>query len=217
MIDLPTARSDTARRLWAEHLRCRMDALRLNDAGGISDVFEGLAAFCEQHPYMAGHTLSLLMARSFCAAGNRDAAVRVLQNDQVHCRYAEPWLDALSAEYPFPDLYPLFSTRVLRPFRLATAGSRAVWVLDLRKIALTDADRHEMILQQTLRVLVENVSNVWKKAEGQGTLVVKGLVRLCSLVRPELPQMTGYLQDILCRCADRNGWSAVPSVLLFDL
>lgn len=221
MIDSQTARSDTARRLWAEHLQRQIEALNLSDCSTAHEISEGLAAFCEQHPYVAGRTLSLLMARSFCATGNRDAAARVLENDQAHCRYAERWLEALSAEYPFPDLYPLFSSRVLRPFRLATAGSRAVWVLDLRKISLSDADRHEMILMKTLRVLVENVSNVWKKTDGQGTLVIKGLSSLTGFIPlvsgSSSSQIPGYLQGVLRRCAARNGWADVPSLLLLEL
>jgi hypothetical protein len=222
MIDPQTARSDSTRRLWAGHVQRVFETLHLNDRGEAVEISEGLAAFCEQHPHVTQQTLSLLMARSFCATGNCDAAVCVLQADHTHCRYAEPWVEALSAKYPFPELYPLFNTRVLRPLRLATAGSRAVWVLDLGKVHLSEADRHEMILLKTLRTLTEKVSNVWEKADGQGTLVIKGLSRLTNLVqlssaemRPS--QITGYLQNVLRRRSERSGWGSVPSILLLDL
>lgn len=220
MIDQQTARSDAARRVWAGHVRRLFETLQLVDRDA-DEISEGLAAFCEQQPHMAGHMLSLLMARSFCAIGDLDAALCVLQHDHTYNRHTELWLEVLSAEYSFPDLHPLFNARALRPLRLATAGQRAVWVLDLKKVALLEADRHEMILLQTLRVLAEKVSNVWRKTDGQGTLVVKGLSHLAAFIHPSSEicssQITGYLQDILCRCASRNGWKSVPSVLLLDL
>ena len=170
---------------------------------------------------MPAHTLSLLMARSFCATGDPDAADRILRHDRAHRTHTESWMAALSAEYPFPELYPLFSSRAFRPLRLNTVGGENIWVLDLEKVALSDADRHEMILLQTLRVLTEKVSNVWEKPAGRGTLVVKGLPRLTAFIRPgagrTAPKMIGYLQDVLRRRADHNGWSCVPSVLLLDL
>ena len=228
MIDRHATRAHSARRLWVGTVQRLFEALDLHERKTAPDVSESLAVFCEQHPHMPGHTLSLLMARSFCVVGDRDAAGRVLLHDRAHRTHADSWLEVLSGEYPFPELYPLFSTRVLRPLRLQTVGKEAVWVLDLEKMHLSEADRHEMILLQTLRMLTEKVSNVWKpvppkaaKQGGQGTLVVKGLPRVTDFLRQRTgcaaPQMIGYLQDVLHRCARRNGWSSTPSVLLLDL
>jgi len=221
MIDQVATRAHSARRLWFGTIQRLFQTLDLNERETASEISESLAAFCEQHPHMPDHTLSLLMARSFCATGDRAAADCVLRHDSAHSHHTNAWLDVLSAEYPFPDLYPLFSSRALRPLRLKTVGEKTTWVLDLEKFHLSDANRHEMILMQTLRVLTEKVSNVWKKADGRGTLVIKGHSRISNLTYPRCgraaPQMISYLQDILQRCAKRNGWSAVPSVLLLDL
>ncbi|MBC8206441.1 MAG: hypothetical protein ISR84_03395 [Kiritimatiellales bacterium] len=228
MIDPYATRAPSARQLWSGYVQHLVEALDLHERETASDVSESLAVFCEQHPHMPEHTLSLLMARSFCVAGDSYAAGRVLLHDRAHRRYADSWLEVLSVKYPFPELYPLFSSRALRPLRLQTVGREATWVLDLGKINLSEADRHEMILWRTLRVLTESASNVWKsvppkavKPDGCGTLVVKGLPHLASFIRPRAgriaPQMIDYLQDVLSRCAERNGWSSTPSVLLLDL
>ncbi len=221
MIDQHVTRARSARRLWSGYVQQLFEALNLHERETALEISESLAVFCEQHPHMSAQTLSLLMARSFCATGDRAAACQVLHHDHAHRTHADSWLDVLSAKYPFPELYPLLSSRALRPLRLKTVGEETTWVLDLEKIQLSDADRHEMILLQTLRVLTEKVSTVWKNPNGKGTLVVKGLPRVSNFIRPRAgrvaPQMIGYLQDVLCRCAERNGWSSVPSVLLLDL
>jgi len=218
MIDSHARSSRTARGLWSGTVRGLFQTLELHDRPAAEEISESLAVFCEQHPHMPGHTLSLLMARTFCMTGDREAARRILNHDRAHCRHVDSWLNALAADYSFPELYPLFSASVLRPLSLSSAGR--TWVLDLDAIQLSEADRHEMILLQTLRVLTEKVSNVWKKTDGQGTLGVKGLRRLTCFVRPHGAQTTvrlfSHVQDVLTRCAKQNGWAYAPNVLQID-
>jgi len=217
MIDTHQSRRLEERQLWSGYVQHLFQTLEINDRAAAPDITESLAVFCQQNTRMPEHTLSLLMARSFCATGDAEAAGRILRHDRSHRPHAESWLEVLSSEYPFPELYPLFSSRALRPQNLTSAGS--VWVLDLDKIRLTDADRHELILFQTVRVLTEKVSSVWKKSSGQGTLGIKGLARLTKFVRGRQParQLTGHIHDVLALRAQKNGWSAAPSVLLVDL
>jgi hypothetical protein len=129
----------------------------------------------------------------------------------------DSWLEVLSLEYPFPELYPLFSTRILRPRRLTSAG--ALWILDFGKIQLTDADCHELILFQTVRVLTEKVSNVWNGTNGGGTLGIKGMFRLTKRFRERRisPRLLNHIRDVLGCCAQKKGWSRTPSVLCLDL
>ena len=221
MIDRQATRESATRRLWSGTVQRLFQTLDLSERETATDVSETLAVFCEQQPHMPGHTLSLLMARSFCVAGDRDAAGRVLLHDRAHRTHADSWLEVLSVEYPFPELYPLFSSRALRPLRLKTVGEQTTWVLDLNRIHLAEADRHEMILFQTLRTLAETASNVWNQTGGQGTLVVNGLSRFSSSPatsrRKNISQALDYLQEVFQRRAVLNGWSFVPSVLLLDL
>ncbi len=168
---------------------------------------------------MPERSLSLLMARSFCVIGDSTAAKRVLCHDPLHQFHAESWLNVLTDQYPFPELYPLFSARVLRPQDLNSVGR--AWVLDFDVVPLSESDRHELILFQTVRVLTEKVSNVWKKSNGQGALGVKGLRRLTRFIRSRgvqtNAQLFDHIHDVLTRCSVENGWPQVPTLLQLDL
>ncbi len=216
MIDTHQSRRHAERRLWSGYVNRLFQTLEIHDRASAPDITESLAVFCQHHSHIPARALSLLMARSFCITGDAEAAGRILRHDRTHRSHAESWLEVLSADYPFPELYPLFSSRALHPQHLASAGS--VWVLDFNQIRLTEADRHELLLFQTVRVLTEQVSNVWKKSDGRGTLGVKGLPRLIRFVRDRKAarQLPGHIRDVLALRAQKNGWTNVPTVLLFD-
>lgn len=216
MIDTHQSRQLDGRRLWSGHVRRLLRTINVDEHVSAADITESLAVFCQRHEYVPEHSLFLLIARSFCAAGDADAAGLVLRNNHAYRPHTESWLEVLSAGYPFPELYPLFSSRALRPQSLASAGT--LWVLDFDKVRLTDADRHELILFQTARVLAEKISSVWKRSAGQGTLGIKGLERLTrSAGRHTAQRLSGHIRDVLARCARKNGWTDVPDVLLLDL
>jgi hypothetical protein len=174
---------------------------------------ESVAAFCQDCGEVSDHSLSLLMARSLFTVGEMNAAAQVLKSDRLHGSYTESWMSILSSEYPFPELYPLFASRALRPLKLTV--SEALWVLDFNRIKRTNADDTELALFQTLRRLIETVSNLWKKENGCGTLGLKGLDSFVSSIgiRP----FVDHVQAVLHRCARENRWEQAPSVLLIDL
>lgn len=216
MIDTHQSRQLAERQLWSGYVQKLFQTLEISGRAAAPDITESLAVFCQHHARLPKQTLSLLMARSFCVTGDAEAAERILRHDRAHRPHAESWLEVLSAGYPFPELYPLFSSRALRPQSLTSAGS--VWVLDLDRIQLTEADRHELILFQTVRVLTEKVSNVWKQSNGRGTLGIKGLARLAQFARRQpSQQLLNHICDVLALRAQKNSWTNVPAVLLFDL
>jgi len=219
MIDTLQRRAYTSRTLWSGTIQRLFQTLELQDHVAASEISESLAVFCQEQPRMPERSLSLLMARSFCAMGDSEAAERVLYHDRSHHRHAESWLNVLTAQYPFPELYPLFSARIVRPQDLNSAGQ--AWVLDFDAITLSAADRHELILFQTVRLLTENISNVWKKSKGQGTLGVNGLRTWARFLHPQgarmNAQLLAHIGDVLARCAQENGWTQPPTVLQIDL
>ncbi len=219
MIDTHQSRTHTSRQLWSGTIQRLFQTLELQDHTAASEISESLAVFCQAQPRMPERSLLLLMARAFCAIGDSDAAERVLCHDPAHQSHADSWMNVLTAHYPFSELYPLFSARVLRPQDLSSVGQ--TWVLDFDSITLSEADRHELILFQTVRVLTEKVSNVWKKSNGQGTLGVKGLRRLTRFTHPRNTkksiQLLDYISDVLIRCSAQNGWVQPPTILQFDL
>ena len=219
MIDAYQSRTQTSRHLWSGTIQRLFQTLELQDHAAAPEILESLAVFCQEQPRMPRRSLSLLMARSFCVIGDSEAAERVLRHDRTHQTHVDSWLNILTAQYPFPELYPLFSARVLRPQVLNSVG--CAWVLDFDAVDLSEADRHELILFQTVRVMTEKVSNVWKKSTGQGTLGIKGLRRLTHFMRPRSVQMStqlfDHIRDVLIRCANENGWDQTPAVLQIDL
>jgi hypothetical protein len=216
MIDMHQSRRLADRRLWSGTVQQLFRTLELDGRAAAPEISESLAVFCQNRAHMPARTLSLLMARSFCAAGDTEAAERILRHDRAHGPHTASWLEVLSADYPFPELYPLFSSRALHPQYFASAGT--VWVLDFGKVRQTEADRHELIIFRTVRILTEQVSNVWKKSDGCGTLGVKGLSRLTQFVRNRRIscQLPGHLCAVLALRARRNGWTNVPEVLFFN-
>lgn len=217
MMDLHQSRRLDERRLWSGYVQQLFQTLDLGDRATAQEVGESVAVFCQQHANVSAHALSLLMARSFCVTGDAEAAGRILYHDRESRPHAGSWLEVLSAGHPFPELYPLFSARALRPQSLSSAGT--LWVLDYDKVQLSEADRHELILLQTVRVLTEKISSVWKKSGGQGTLGVKGLPRLMRFVRGRrgAPQLPRHIEAVLALCARKNGWRHTPAVLFLDL
>lgn len=209
MIDALSAQP--ARRLWSGTVQQLFRSVGLDTHRTAPEISESLAVFCEEHPRISAQNLSLLMARSFVMIGDADAAGRVLRHDRAHSPHAENWLTALSGEYPFPEIFPLFAARAFRPLHLHSAANEPTWLLDFNCIQLTDADRHEMILLQTVRVLTEKVSNVWKKTNGRGVLVVKGLCRLA-----DPPQLLRHMHAVLDRVAKQHGWTDRPALLQMD-
>ena len=217
MIDVHQNCRLSERRVWSGHVQQLFQTLGLDGRASAADITESLAVFCQHYAHMPRHTLSLLMARSFCISGDVEAAERILHHDREHRAHTDSWLEVLAAGCPFPELYPLFSARALRPQKMSSTG--IIWVLDFDRIQLTESDRHELILFQTVRVLAEKVSSVWNKADGQGTLGIKGIARLARFVRGRQPahQLRDHLCDVLTHRAQKNGWSHTPSVLLLDL
>ena len=139
MIDTHQSRRLAERGLWSGHVQKLFQTLEIDGRAAAPDITESLAVFCQHHAHMTEHSLSLLMARSFCVTGDDEAAGRILRHDRIHRSHADSWIEVLSAGYPFPELYPLFSARALRPQSLTSAG--ALWVFDFDQIRLTDADR----------------------------------------------------------------------------
>jgi len=218
MIDKHQRTQLAARRIWSGYLDRLFERLDLAGCSEAPEVSESVAVFCQQHARLNTSGISLLAARSFCATGELRAAEKILNHDRTHRRYAARWLETLSSDYPFPELYPLFASRALRPAELVSMGEGNLWILDLSRIERNEAQAHEMLLFKTLRVLTEKMACLWKKTEGHGALGVKNL-RLWTAFAP--PALTGqlftHLQDVLAYEAKSRGWTNTPAVSMIDL
>jgi len=213
MIDVLQQKILNERRQWSGCVQRFLQRAEIESHETAAAVTESLAVFCQGRAQIQGHELSLLTARAFCAAGDEYSAGRILHRDRAYRPHTTSWLEILSARYPFPELFPLFSARALRPIRLTTAG--VFWMLDFSKLNFAGAEQHELILFQTLRRLIEKISGVWNESAGAGRLGIKHLSTLTAVAGEQ--QLIEYIGTVLEHCARRNGWKNSPQLLLIDL
>ena len=211
---------------WAEHLQEIFQTLEIPSGTVADNLIASVAMYCRTfHPRgVQSSDLKLLLARAFCAVGDRAAAARVLESMQPHSRHVSRWLEILSELHHFPDLLPYFSMGIIRPADWAGAQLDRMWTLDFGRLHLSEAERHEMMLYRSIRVILEKMFIFWDAANGEGILGLKDLSALNVEADGRKKQTLTTADDLLEYMADlfrqqqapRN-WSSVPSLLNLDL
>ncbi|MEI6891563.1 MAG: hypothetical protein V5783_05255 [Pontiella sp.] len=211
---------------WAIHLQEVFQTLEIPSGTLVDNVSASVAMYCRQfHPQGVQRSdLVLLIARAFCAVNDRAAAERVLGSLKPHDRHVTRWLEILSELHHFPALLPYFSLGVIRPADWAGAQLDRMWTLDLSRLVLSEAERHEMMLYRTIRAIVEHMYIFWDASEGEGVLGLKGLatfnVDRGSKKKQTLTQandLLGYIGDLLKQQQELRCWRSVPSLMNLDL
>lgn len=219
MTDARNMQIAEGRRFWQETVNRFFRGLELDARPAAGEIAESLAVFCQQHAAVHERGLALLAARSFCAAGDREAADRALRACGAHRNHSASWMQALSAADSFPELYPLFASGILRPARLASAGP--VWVLDLGRIRLNPSDRHELLVLHAVRTLAAQAFRMLAHPDAPSVLGVRGTGRLARFLNPRRASAAAatihaHLHGALVLQARTHG-RAMPSVLMLDL
>ncbi len=211
---------------WSEHLREIFQSLDIPQGTVTDNLATSVAQYCFQfHPYGVQRSdLVLLIARAFCAVNDQDSATRVLRSIKPHARHVERWLEILSELHHFPALLPYFSLGIIRPADWAGAQLDRMWTLDLGRLALSESERHEMMLYRTLRSIIENMFGFWDATRGEGVLGLKGLHSFNVEPSGRQPQtftttddLLGYIEDLLRQQKDARQWQCVPALLNLDL
>ena len=211
---------------WSEHLRDVFQTLEIPPGTLADNLAASIAMYCREfHPQgLHSPDLKLLIARAFCAVGDRAAAGRVLESMEPHRHHVSRWLEILSELHHFPELLPYFSLGIIRPADWAGARLDRMWTLDFGRLVLADAERHEMMLYRSVRTLVEKMFVFWDATEGEGILGLKGLSALSvdaggrkkqTLTAPG--DLYEYIADLFARQKGRREWHAIPSLLNLDL
>jgi len=215
-----------ARDAWTENLRALFELLNIPEGPESEHVRSGVALYCQEfHPHgLQRADLVLLVSRAFCAIHERDTAARVLRSMKPHARHVDRWLEILSELHHFPALLPYFSLGIIRPADWAGARMDRMWILDLGRLAMSDAERHEMLLYRSLRSLIESMMVFWDGPGGEGVLGIKGLeafnlepgpVRRQTFTQPE--DLLSYIAKLFEVQRDERGWQTVPAVMNLDL
>jgi len=220
-----TTQLSKRREVWRDHLEDVFKSLDI-PPGTLSDnIAATVAVYCHHHhPHgLQATDLRLLISRAFCAIGDRSAAGRVLASMTPHSRHIERWLEILSDLHHFPELLPYFSRGIIRPAEWAGAQLDRMWTLDFSRLKLSEAERHEITLYRSVRLLVQQMFVFWDATGGEGILGLKGLESLgVNDRRPEWSLMSAtslveYIADLFRQQKKERGWAAVPSLLQLDL
>jgi hypothetical protein len=212
--------------VWAEHLREIFQTLEIPPGTLADNLIASVAMYCRKfHPRgVQSSDLKLLLARAFCAVGDRAAAGRVLESMQAHRPHVSRWLEILSELHHFPELLPYFSLGIIRPADWAGARLDRMWTLDFGRLSLSEAERHEMMLYRSIRVILEKMFVFWDAVDGEGILGVKNLSALKVEVGGRnkhtlttASDLLEYMADLLRQQQVPRSWSTVPSLLNLDL
>lgn len=211
---------------WSIHLQDIFQTLEIPPGTLADNLAASVAMYCRTflpHGVQASD-LKLLIARAFCAVGDRAAAGRVLSSMEPHCRHVSRWLEILSELHHFPELLPYFSLGIIRPADWAGAQLDRMWTLDFGRLSLSDSEKHEMMLYRSIRALIEKIFVFWDATDGEGILGLKDLSALNVEVVGQKKQTLTTAGDLLEYIADlfrqrqlTNQWGAIPTLLNLDL
>ena len=211
---------------WTEHLCDIFQSLDIPSGTLTDNVSKSVAMYCRRsHPHGLRHDdLVLLIARAFCSVNERALAERALDSVKPDAMNKSRWLEILSELHCFPSLLPYFSLGIIRPADWAGAQLDRMWILDLGRLGLSDAERHEMLLYGSLRALIESMVVFWDATGGEGLLGLKGLASFNVESRPGQRQtftsaddLLGYIGNLFLQQRELRSWHAVPSLLNLDM
>lgn len=214
------------REAWADNLRSLVDRAGISRESVTEHLTLSVAMYCQQHlPHGAKRSdLILLIARAYCSINDRKKAAQILRSIKPHSLHVDRWLEILSELHHFPSLLPYFSTGIVRPADWAGARQDRMWTLDLGRLVLEDAEKHEMMLYRSLRAIIESMLVFWDTTAGEGVLGVKGLAAFNLEVDVRHRQtlthpgdLLGYIDGLFRREKERRGWVTVPELLNLDL
>jgi hypothetical protein len=225
MIDHRTG-MPSGRQAWMEHLHEVFRSLDIPRGTIADNLTSSVAEYCRlYHPHgVQSSDLNLLVARAFCAINDQASAARVLRSMKPHALHVDRWLEILSELHYFPAMLPYFSLGIIRPADWAGAQLDRMWTLDLSRLALSESEKHEMMLYRSIRTLIENMYVFWEATRGEGVLGVKGLnsfrvdsgtSRLRTFTGAK--DLLGYIGDLFLTQRDARGWQAVPVLMNLDL
>jgi hypothetical protein len=99
-----------------------------------------------------------------------------------------------------------------------------MWTLDFGRLHLSEAERHEMMLYRSIRVILEKMFVFWDATTGEGILGLKDLstlnVEAGGRKQPTLTatdDLLEYISDLFGQQQMPRNWSTVPSLLNLDL
>lgn len=216
---------DPRQEVWAAHVQEVFAQLEIPQGTVADNLVASLSIYCRKFHSrgLQSRDLKLLVARAFCAVGDRAAATHVLESMDLHRLHVSRWLEILSELHNFAQLLPYFSLGIIRPADWAGAQLDRMWTLDFGRLVLSEGERHEMMLYRSIRAILEEMFIFWDATKGEGILGMKDLAawnveaenqNKQTLTRPN--DLLNFVADLFKHQREKRFWKTVPTVLNLD-
>ena len=188
----------------------------------VEDISAGVSMFCIENDFTTlKHTdLLLLAAKGLSGIGRLKEAKAILKNEDSYTLYTESWLNSFDYIDNFGLLFPLFSRGVVLPGSWSGLQEKFMWVLDLKKLAIAEEELHEMMVYQSIQVLLKQIIILWGSSSGKGVLAIRGLscwslTKLLDTPNKEWSNyFIKYVEDVISKEVKVHGWMERPSIIL---
>ena len=120
----------------------------------------------------------------------------------------------------------LFGSGMVRPSEWLVTGDEAIWVLNLKDIALREDASLELVFFKGVQIVLESIADVWDSSGGDGILGLKhvcvaassllGAPRNSKAVARLCDEIRGICAGKLQQIGRDRGWHSEPFVLNLD-
>lgn len=173
------------------------------EPGQAEELAAAVSAFLEEHEltdsFIDAGYLVMLASKAMSSIGQDRAALRLV----------------------------VFGSGMVRPSEWEVTGGSEVWTLDLKQMTVADATSLELVVFNTLNIVLDSVTDVWDASNGNGVL---GLRHVCDTaagllgVSRNSKAVADLSNEIVRVCGLKlekvgrsRGWETCPQVMNLDL
>ena len=113
-----------------------------------------------------------------------------------------------------------FSRGVVLPGNWSGLQEECMWVLDFNRLVIAEEELHEMMVYQSIQVLLKQIIILWGSSSGKGVLAIRGLscwsiTKLLDTSNKEWSNnFLKYIEDVLDKEVKVYGWMDRPNIIL---
>jgi len=121
----------------------------------------------------------------------------------------------------------VFGTGLVMPAEWEISGNDAMWILNLRQIAVRAEASLEMVFFGCLSIVMDSMADVWGECSGRGTLGLRHVWATAGSLlgeRASRRKIESLADEIRAVCVEKlermrqeRGWASVPTVINLDI
>ena len=115
------------------------------------------------------------MAKGLSGIGRLEEATAILKTGIVTPTLQNPGFVFLIILIILVHYFLFFSRGVVLPGSWSWLQEEFMWALDLNRLAIAEEELHEMMVYQSIQVLLEQIIILWGSSSGKGVLAIRGL------------------------------------------